>query len=119
MTSDGVVPKFMRDLALRKEAEAADADRQRKSQIKNANQLYDFELQRIDGKLEAKDPSICALKNLTVLNFCTPYPRQPNLKKTLMNAVVVKQTIYLECRREITRKWLSMLICHITQKQPI
>lgn len=119
MTSDGVVPKFMRDLALRKEAEAADADRQRKSQIKNANQLYDFELEMINGKLEAKDPLICCLKNLTVLNFCTPYPRQPNLKQILMNAVVVRQMIFLERRRETILKWPPMYICHITQKQPI
>ena len=123
MTSDGVITKFMRDLAVRKEAEAADADRHRKSQIKNANQHYDYELQRIDGKLEAKDSSICGLNNLKVINFYTPQPRQPNLKQTLMNVVIVRQLMQLihqGHKREIIHKWYPMYVEYrIIQKQLI
>ena len=90
MTSDGVITKFVRELAVRKEAEAADADRYRKRQIKNANQHYDFELQRIDGKLEARGFLTCGLNNLTVLYSCTTEPLQPNLRKTSMNIVIVR-----------------------------
>jgi hypothetical protein len=71
MTSDGVITKFVRKLAVRKEVEAADADRHRKRQIKNANQHFDFELQRIDGKFDARGFLIRGLNNLTVLYLCT------------------------------------------------
>jgi hypothetical protein len=90
MTSDGVITKFVRELVVRKEAEAADADRHRKRQIKNANQHYNFELQRIDGKLEARGFLICGFNNLTVLYSCTTEPLQPNLRKTSMNIVIVR-----------------------------
>jgi hypothetical protein len=104
MTSDGVITKFVRELAVRKEAEAADADRHRKRQIKNANQHYDFELQRIDGKLEARGFLICGLNNLTVPYLCFAEPQQQNLRKTSMNIVIVRLLIRLQLKKEIIHR---------------
>ena len=42
--------KYIRGITVRRENEIAEADRHRKSQIRNINQHYEFELSRAKGK---------------------------------------------------------------------
>lgn len=50
--------KHIRGLTIRREREIAEADRHRKSQIRNINQHYEFELSRAEGISPVTIPSI-------------------------------------------------------------